>query len=86
MISGISNATPAQPVAARSRETASQKPVQSKAPAGDSAQLSQAAQARVAALQEVRETAQQTGQEANHGDLQAQRLLAREAAAKPSAK
>jgi len=40
----------------------------------------------VAALQEAKETSAQTAQEAAHGDLQAQRLLAKEAAAKPVAK
>jgi hypothetical protein len=85
MISGISNATPAQPVTP-SRETSNQKPVQSKTEPADSIQLSPAAQARIAALHEARETSQQTGQEANRGDLQAQRLLAKEAAAKQTAK
>ena len=48
----------------------------------DSVQLSRTAQATLAALQETRETSFQTANEAGHGDLQAQRLLAKEAAAK----
>jgi len=38
-----------------------------------------------AAMQEARETSFQTAQEAGHGDPQAMRLLAKEAAAKPPA-
>jgi hypothetical protein len=44
--------------------------------------LSKAAQAALATLQELTETPTQTANEASHGDLQAQRLLAKEAAAK----
>jgi hypothetical protein len=81
----ISSAT-ATPAVAQSTNTSSPQtaptappPTQSK----DSVQLSNAAQAAVAALQEARETSTQTLQEAGKGDLQAKRLLAREAAAKP---
>jgi hypothetical protein len=66
-----------------------QKPTQSKpqsATSTDSVQLSQAAQAMLAALQEASETPAQTAQEASLGDLQAKRLLAKEAAAKSAAK
>jgi hypothetical protein len=58
------------------------KPDQSSArpPATDSVHLSQAAQAAAATLQEARETSAQTAREAGHGDLQAQRVLARQAA------
>jgi hypothetical protein len=88
MVSAISNATPAQPVAQPTR-TSTQKPAQSEpqsATSTDSVQLSKVAQAMVAALQEATETSVQTAQEARHGDLQAQRLLAKDAAAKSVAK
>jgi hypothetical protein len=88
MVSAISNATQTQPVA-QSTGTSAQKPAQSKpqsATTTDSVQLSQAAQAMLAALQEARETPAQTAQEASLGDLQAKRLLAKEAAAKSAAK
>ena len=52
----------------------------------DTVQLSSAAQAMLAAMQEARETPAQTSQEALGGDRQAQRLLARQAAAKVAAK
>ena len=87
MVSAISNAIDTQPVA-HSTRTSTQKPAQSapQSAGTDSVQLSKAAQAMVAALQEAKETSAQTAQEAAHGDLQAQRLLAKEAAAKPVAK
>jgi hypothetical protein len=40
----------------------------------------------LAAMQEATETPAQTAQEASHGDVQAQQLLAKEAAAKPVTK
>ena len=88
MISPLSNMTQTQP-GAQSAGTSTQKPTQSEpqsAPSTDSVQLSKTAQARLAALQETTETPAQTAKEAGHGDLQAQRLLAKEAAAKPVAK
>jgi hypothetical protein len=88
MVSAISNTTPAQPVA-RSTETSTQKPArpQPKAAAGtDSVQLSAAAQAALDALLEATETSAQTAKEAGQGDLQAQRLLARESAGNSVAK
>jgi hypothetical protein len=88
MVSGISNAPPAQPVAQPTKAPA-QKPAQTKpesAPAGDSVQLSSTAQAMLAAMQEARETPAQTAKEANSGDRQAQKLLASQAAAKPASK
>ena len=88
MVSAISNVTHAQPAAQPTR-TSAQKPTQSapqSAAITDSVQLSQAAQAMVAALQEATETSFQTAQEARHGDHQAQKLLAKEAAAKSVAK
>src|ERR1039457_5485793 len=91
MLSVISNATPAQPVAQTTR-TSSPKSTQAKTqPAATSAttdtvQLSNAAQAALAAAQEARETPAPTDNEARGGDRQAQRLLAKEAAAKLHAK
>jgi len=88
MVNAVSNATPAQPVS-QSTDTSAKKPAQSapkSAPSTDSVQLSQTAQAMLAARQEATETAPQTAKEAGQGDLQAQRLLAKEAAAKPVAK
>lgn len=84
-VSAISNATQPQPVA-QSTGTSSQEPSQPKpelATGGDTVQLSAAAQAAATAFQEAMETPAQTAQEAGRGDLQAQRLLAKEAAAKP---
>jgi hypothetical protein len=84
MVSALSNATAAQSVAPATG-TPAPKPAQSNpqpATGTDSVQLSAAGQAMLAALQEARETPAQTAQEAGHGDIQAQRLLAREDAAK----
>jgi hypothetical protein len=84
MINAISNATAAEPVA-QPTGTSTQKAPQAepKSPgSADSVQLSKAAQATLAALQEISETSAQTAKEAGHGDLQAQRLLAKEVAAK----
>jgi hypothetical protein len=80
----ISNVTQTQPVA-QSTKTSTQKPTQSEPPSTTSTDLvllSKAAQAMLAALQEATETPAQTAKEAGNGDLQAQRLLAKEAAAK----
>ena len=88
MITAISNATQTRP-AAPSTGTSTHKPTQSEAksdPSTDSVQLSNAAQAALAALKEAAETPAQTAKEAGNGDLQAQRLLAKEAAANPVAK
>jgi len=87
MVNAISAAAQTQPVAP-STKTSTQKPAQAepKPAATDSVSLSPAAQAMVAAQQEARETSAQTTQEASHGDSQARRLLAKEAAAKPAAK
>jgi len=82
MVSAISNATQTQ-VVAQSTGTPTEKPTQSEpqsATGTDSVQLSNAAQAMLAAVQEAKETPAQTAKEAGHGDLQAQRLLAKEAA------
>jgi hypothetical protein len=72
----IANSAQAKPAASAS---ASQKPVPSQTPAPvDTVQISNVAQA---ALKESIETAAQTAKEAAGGDLQAQRLLAKEMAA-----
>jgi len=83
MISPISNATHAQPVA-HATTTSTQKPAQSKPQSAstDSVTLSAAAKAMAANLKEATETPAQTIQEAGGGDPQALRLLAKEAAAK----
>lgn len=84
MISAISSATQPQPVVQSAKPATSKAvavPPKSSA-AADSAQLSQAAQAMLAALKEAKETPSQTAQEAGSGDVQAQRLLAKQAAAK----
>lgn len=88
MINPVSNVTHAQPVAPSTKQS-TQKPAQEvpkPASGSDSVKLSSTAQALAAALQESRETSTQTSQEAGKGDLQARRLLAREAASKPRAK
>jgi hypothetical protein len=84
MVSAISNATQTEPVA-QATGTSTQKATQVEPQSTgvtDSVQLSKAAQATLAAVQEARETPSQTAKEAGHGDLQAVRLLARELAAK----
>jgi hypothetical protein len=73
------SATPSQPTdPTGASTTAPVRPTPSVTTAiQDTVQISQAGQS---ALQEASETAAQTAQEAQHGDRQAQRLLAREAA------
>jgi hypothetical protein len=71
------------PAATTTQKTAKPKPQPAKT---DSVQLSSAAQARLAALQEFTETPAQTSKEAGSGDRQAQRLQAKEQAAKPANK
>ena len=68
-----------------SRQKPAQAEKQSTTPT-DTVHLSAAAQSAAAALQEARETPAQTAQEAGKGDLQAKKLLAREAASKPAGK
>jgi hypothetical protein len=79
MISSLSSATHAQ-AAAQPQVTAAKQPVQANPqPAStDTVQISAAAQA----LREAVENPAQTAKEAAGGDLQAKRLLAREAADK----
>jgi len=88
MITAVSNATASQPVAqptsTPSAKPAAPKPTSTSNP--DSVQISQLGQTIAAAVQEDRETPAQTAQEANRGDSQAERFLAREVAAKPVAK
>jgi hypothetical protein len=87
MVGSIANSAPTQPVA-QSTATSAPKPVQAKPQStagGDSVQLSAAAQALLDAMQEATETPFLTAKEASQGDLQAQRLLARQAAAKSAA-
>ena len=82
----VSNATQTQPVA-RSAGPSTLKASAPKAAASTgSAQLSEAAQAMLAALKEVAETSIQTAKEAGSGDVQAQRLLAKEAVANSASK
>jgi len=88
MINPISNVTQPQPVAP-STEQSTQKPAQGAskpAASSDVVNLSNAAQTWAAILKEASETPAQTAKEAQGGDLQARRLLAKEAAAKPAAK
>jgi hypothetical protein len=88
MISDLTNVTqtqfsaqsmPVNPNSTQSKPKATTDTVQSKPQPTitDTVQISSAAQA---VLQEANETAAQTDQEARHGDMQAQRLLARKAA------
>ena len=84
MISPVSNVTQSEPVAQASTAPTpkTSQPETHSAAVADSVQISKAAQAALATLQELRETPTQTANEAGHGDLQAQRLLAKELAAK----
>jgi len=83
MISSISTLPPAQLAAqAPAVQPASSKATAQPSPA-DPVQISNTTKAL---LQEAMENSVQTAQEARGGDMQAMRLLAREAAAKASAK
>ena len=77
VINSVSAAAPTQHVAPTSTTARKSAPSKPAAAQEDSAQLSSAAQA---ALKEATETPAQTSKEASSGDLQAQRLLARESA------
>jgi hypothetical protein len=88
MVNATSNVTQTQPVA-QSTKPSTQKPTQPEPKSvtiTDSVQLSKAGQAMLAAVQESIETPAQTAKEARGGDLQAQRVLAKEAASKSVAK
>ena len=84
MPSAISNTTQSLPVVHPASTPAPRKPTPETPDhptGGDTVQLSKAALAAAAVLQEARETPAQTSREAGRGDLQATRLLARESAA-----
>ncbi len=91
-LSPIAGAQHAQPAAGG--KPASKQPAASESQCGaetqDTVHLSSTAQAQLsavkAAAQEAAETSAQTAKEAQSGDLQAQRLLAKEAAAAKAAK
>jgi hypothetical protein len=90
MVSPVSSTSQPEPASAHAAQVQpapqstapAQKPSDSKpqpvSTANDTVQISNAANA---ALQEATETPQQTAQEASKGDHQAQRLMAKEAAA-----
>jgi len=84
MIAAISNTAQSQPVAKAAPVSSQPTPAKSSAAPGgggsDTVQLSATAQAVLAAGQEARETPAQTAKEANGGDRQAQRLMAKQAA------
>jgi hypothetical protein len=86
-ISTTTNLTPAEQAQAPNRQTAVTKPEAAAPAKPDTVQISEAAKlnslqaASQALLQEATETSAQTAQEARHGDHQAQRLVARYAAA-----
>ncbi len=83
MINGVTSAAQTQPVVQPT--PVNQKPTQSKpqpATTTDTVQISSSAQAALTALQEATETPAQTAKEAAGGDHQAQKLLAKAAAAK----
>lgn len=85
MTTAVTSTTQTQPVvqsAPVNQESTQAKPKPA-AQAQDTVQISSAAQA---ALQEATETAAQTAKEARSGDRQAQKLLAKEAAAAKAAK
>ena len=82
-IASVTHAQPAALVQATPAATRSNQPKSLPVKAStDTVQLTAAAQAQAAAIKELSETRAQTGQEANGGDLQAQRLLAKENANK----
>lgn len=81
MISGVNSAAQTQPITEAQARPAAKPATQSQpttSTATDTVQISSAAQA---ALKEAMETSTQIAQEASKGDHQAQRLLAKEAAA-----
>ena len=82
MINPVSNITQPEAVAQTTPTPKSSQSEPHAPTAVDSVQISNAAQAALASLQELKETSAQTANEARHGDLQAQRLLAKEVAAK----
>jgi hypothetical protein len=92
VINAVSATTPSVEAAPVSKSSQQQQgappPTQSKPPAHteDSATLSSAAQAALAALKEAAETPAQTAKEASNGDKQAKQLLAKESAPRQQTK
>jgi hypothetical protein len=90
MLNAVSNTAPVSSVAPQPSSSQKAAKPKSESPTTttntDTVQLSSAAQAALAAVKEAQETPAQTAKEANGGDPQARRLLAREAAAKAVAK
>jgi hypothetical protein len=85
MVSAVKSATQAQP-AAQAPPPVQQKSTQPKPQHATKTDTVHISNAGLAAVQEATETNAQTVNEASHGDSQAQRLLAKEAAAKAAAK
>ncbi len=87
MIGPITSVIQTEPTTATQRasspKSATSKPASSTGQT-DTVQLSGAAQALLAALQEATESPAQTAKEAGAGDPQAQKLLAKAAAAHPA--
>ncbi|MBF0563835.1 MAG: hypothetical protein HQK89_01195 [Nitrospirae bacterium] len=81
MVSNVSNLAQPQPAAKSKPQPTTDAAAQTKPPPapGTTVKISKAAST---ALQESRETPAQTAKEARSGDMQATRLLAKEAAAK----
>jgi hypothetical protein len=83
MISSITSAAPAQPAAQAATVQQEPSKTTTQPSASDTVKISSASQAL---LQEALETSAQTSREARGGDAQAIRLLAKETAARTSAK
>jgi len=81
MVSSISSVPAAQPAAQSPAASQTSKPATSQPIASDTVQISNTAKVM---LQETLETPAQTAKEASKGDVQALRLLAKQAAAKAS--
>ena len=82
MISAITSATQAQPVAQSTVVSQPAPQMKSQPTTTDTVQISSASKSALAqALAEATETPAQTAQEARSGDIQAKRLLAKEEAA-----
>jgi hypothetical protein len=90
-LSAITGTQPVQPATPATQASKKPAPANSQPSAStqDTVHLSGAAQSQLsamkAAVQEASETPEQTAKEAQSGDLQAQRLMAREAAAAKAA-
>ena len=82
MVSSVTAAPQAQPMAQSAPVNPEPVDVKPKAVATDTVHVSAAAKAKAAALQEATETPAQTAKEAQRGDKQAQILLAKEKAEK----